>query len=85
MFFSSSKKGEFVEMVEGGIMEAKKKSWETPQLIILARGTPEESVLASCKAISTLNPGPNTSIQNSCSTLETTNCSNCASRGGGAS
>ena len=28
-----------------------KKIWETPQLIILARGTPEESVLTHCKRI----------------------------------
>jgi hypothetical protein len=31
-----------------------KKIWETPQLIILARGTPEESVLIHCKRINAL-------------------------------
>ena len=27
-----------------------KKQWQTPELIILSRGRPEEAVLASCKA-----------------------------------
>ena len=32
-------------------MAVQKKSWEKPQLIILAKGTPEENVLTHCKAI----------------------------------
>lgn len=30
-------------------MEDKKKSWTQPQLIVLGRGQPEESVLGKCK------------------------------------
>lgn len=68
------------------MMNTQKKYWETPQLVILARGTPEESVLLSCKAIAA-TAGPGTSVQNSCASLDDTtkNCSNCQSRGGGAS
>jgi len=32
-------------------MPKQQKSWETPQLIILAKARPEENVLAHCKAI----------------------------------
>lgn len=32
-------------------MSKQNKVWETPQLIILARGMPEENVLKGCKAI----------------------------------
>ena len=32
-------------------MPKQQKSWETPQLIILAKAQPEENVLAHCKAI----------------------------------
>ena len=39
------------------MLEAKKKSWSTPQLIVLARGAPEESVLAACK-IAMVPAGP---------------------------
>ena len=31
-------------------METKKK-WETPQLIVLGKGTPEENVLKHCKHV----------------------------------
>ena len=30
-------------------MEKEKKKWETPKLICLYRGRPEEAVLATCK------------------------------------
>lgn len=67
-------------------MSEKTKAWETPQLIILARGTPEESVLTNCK---TMNPNrPNTgeakSQQDTCAAgPEKKNCSPCQSRGVG--
>lgn len=38
-------------------MEQLKKSWETPQLIILARGTPQETVLEHCKQQSIITNG----------------------------
>jgi hypothetical protein len=31
-------------------IEQSKKEWEKPQLIVLARGEPEEAVLGLCKA-----------------------------------
>jgi hypothetical protein len=57
--------------------------WSTPQLIVLARGTPQESVLTHCK---TQNPsvmvqGPlMQSAQSWCDTDNVGNCSNCQSR-----
>ena len=38
-------------------MEKEKKKWETPKLICLYRGRPEEAVLAACK-LSTASTGP---------------------------
>jgi hypothetical protein len=64
-------------------MEAQKKAWEKPQLIVLARGTPEENVLTHCK---TMNPnqavqGPADLIQqDTCAHGVKGNCSNCQSR-----
>lgn len=69
-------------------MENQKKSWEKPQLIVLARGTPEENVLEGCK---TMNPnqamtGPNQSLQDTCAYGDANkNCSNCQARGVGTS
>ena len=69
-------------------METQKKTWETPQLIVLARGTPEESVLEGCK---TMNPnqsmtGPDQSLQDTCANGPVDkNCSNCQARGVGTS
>ncbi|MFC1597528.1 hypothetical protein ACFL5Q_06285 [Planctomycetota bacterium] len=34
-----------------------KKTWSKPQLIVLVRGKPEESVLLGCKALSDSGPG----------------------------
>ena len=39
-------------------MNKQSKVWETPQLIILARGTPEESVLEGCKTMNPNQPFP---------------------------
>ena len=37
-----------------------KKQWETPQLIVLGKGTPEENVLSTCKYTGGIGmPGPN--------------------------
>ena len=67
-----------------GVKLMEKKTWETPQLIILARGTPEESVLTVCK---TMNPneqrtGTNvTTYQLTCAAGTENKCDNCLSRG----
>lgn len=66
-------------------MEKQLKRWQIPQLIILARGTPEENILANCKAISAINPlTPGNFNQSNCG-FDTPNCSACQARGGGAS
>jgi len=66
-------------------MTPQKKQWLRPQLIVLARGTPQENVLTSCK---TKNPnvpevtGPNpVNAQDRCSEGVTpNNCSVCQAR-----
>jgi hypothetical protein len=70
-------------------MEKPKKNWETPKLIVLARGESEESVLTHCK---TQNPsvyfdGPqDDTLQSDCAAGENfKNCSNCKSRAFGVS
>ena len=37
-------------------MEKEKKKWETPKLICLYRGRPEEAVLTACKAVGAAGP-----------------------------
>ena len=66
-------------------MPKQQKSWQTPQLIILARGTPEESVLLHCKRIG--YGGETTFSQSSgqtgCDQAEgDKSCGNCQSRSG---
>ena len=41
-------------------MADKKKPWTRPQLIVLGRGRPEESVLDKCRNFSPIGRGPNT-------------------------
>ncbi|MCU0486684.1 MAG: hypothetical protein MUC85_11325 [Anaerolineales bacterium] len=43
-------------------MENQKKTWETPQLVVLGRGTPQENVLTHCKAQAS-GGGPETNDQ----------------------
>ncbi len=65
-------------------MSENKKHWTKPQLIVLTRGTPEESVLTHCKRIG--NQGeeePTSTRQLGCDQGEPGNCSNCQARGGG--
>ena len=68
-----------------------KKRWNKPQLIVLARGTPEEAVLDSCKRIDQVNPtgqqGPAETRQSDCSRGYTdgTNCGACQARSNGGS
>jgi len=41
-------------------MKKEKKKWETPKLICLYRGRPEEAVLAACKGGEIPTTGPQT-------------------------
>ena len=64
-------------------MKTQTKRWETPQLIILARGMPEENVLTACKAIDGTNPVfPDNFQQSNCAETPVGNCGTCQSRGG---
>ena len=63
-------------------MENQKKTWEKPQLIILARGTPEENVLTHCKYIGAVVTGPLGTVQTSCNDPNAQQCQNCQSRSG---
>ncbi len=57
-----------------------KKMWRTPELIILARGRTEETVLtSSCKAVG-INSGPSVNAQG-CGAVES-NCGACKPRSG---
>jgi hypothetical protein len=63
-------------------MKASKKQWTRPQLIVLARGTPDESVLEHCKDINSGRTGAiAASQQNQCGQSQT-DCGACLSRGG---
>ena len=45
-------------------MEAKKRTWQTPELTVLVRSRTEEAVLAGCKTVASLG-GPST-LQTNC-------------------
>jgi len=69
-------------------MSGTKTQWTKPQLIVLAKGTPEESVLTNCKTMNPNQPfsGPTDPVaQDTCASGTATNCSPCQSRGLGAS
>lgn len=64
-------------------MTEQNKAWETPQLIILARGTPEESVLTHCKTMNPNQqfPGPDlTTQQLTCAAGVVGKCDVCQAR-----
>ena len=65
---------------------SKKMQWTKPQLIILARGTPEEAVLTHCKQIgmssSPYTGGPESTEQDACSRGAVGNCGACQARSG---
>jgi hypothetical protein len=65
-------------------MSSDKLLWIRPQLIVLARGMPEESVLTHCKRIGFDQPSgtATTQTQTGCDMGEPGNCGNCQSRGG---
>jgi hypothetical protein len=65
-------------------MSASNKQWSKPQLIVLARGAPEESVLTFCKRIVQTGTieGPLVASQYSCDDTNVNNCGNCQARAG---
>jgi hypothetical protein len=66
-------------------MDTPKKVWEEPQLIVLSRGHPEESVLTGCKYIGAVGIYPTLASQDNCNNDTTTNCGNCHDRSPGGS
>jgi hypothetical protein len=61
-----------------------KLEWERPQLIVLAKSTPEESVLASCKTMNPNQPVTGPDIQTNqltCAAGTPDKCDNCQARG----
>ena len=50
------------------------KAWSKPQLIVLARGTPEESILSSCKGTKTT--AAKTEFAN-CTNFSNEKCNSC--------
>lgn len=65
-------------------MEKQRKIWETPQLIILARGTSDESVLVQCKRIGANEFAslPLAAGQVGCDEPNNQNCGACQARSG---
>lgn len=72
-------------------MSYTKKQWTKPQLIVLARGTPEEAVLTHCKTIDQTGTGasgdPYSAAQVACNRQHGgqdnfSNCGACQSRSG---
>ncbi len=60
-----------------------KKMWEKPELIVLLKNRPDESVLTGCKTQSSgITPGTNAQM---CGTTADNKCNACQSRGGGIS
>lgn len=58
------------------------KSWTKPQLIVLTRGTPEESVLTHCKKIGQFEALASLVAQEGCDKGSNQNCGACQSRSG---
>jgi len=59
------------------------KAWVKPEMIILVRGKPEESVLTACKYnAAPLGVGADEALVHGCGDIVSTNCSPCQSRGG---
>jgi len=61
-----------------------RNKWTRPQLIVLTRGTPEESVLLHCKRIGNTgwSSDATSTAQVGCDKAEPGNCGNCQSRSG---
>ena len=64
-------------------MDRQNKEWETPQIISLSRGTPDESVLLHCKRIGATSAStPEAVGQTGCDYDNNNNCGACQSRSG---
>jgi hypothetical protein len=56
--------------------QEQKKAWVTPELIVLIRSQPEESVLTACKELFT--PGTPANNYGGCQTRAGTKCPECS-------
>ena len=65
-------------------MGKQEKVWETPYLVVLSRGTPDESVLLHCKRIGNdgLTDDATNTAQTGCDKGANNNCGACQSRSG---
>jgi hypothetical protein len=64
-------------------MSRDKMQWTTPHLVVLTRGTPEESVLTFCKRIEIGIQGPTAQQQAGCQDLTSPSvCGACQARSG---
>ena len=62
-------------------MSSPKAHWKTPEMLVLNRGRPEESVLQGCKVDGAFGSGSSGVIFNDCKKSETTKCrQSCSSR-----
>jgi len=55
-----------------------KKLWEKPELVVLVRARPEESVLQACKIPGKALPGPYTGVNDYCKIEEGIPCTTCS-------
>lgn len=64
-------------------MSEAKTRWTTPQLIVLARGTPEETLTLNCKIIDVGSVGATDNTQAGCQDIESpSQCGACQARTG---
>jgi hypothetical protein len=73
-----------IDHVTGSVI-MQKKTWETPQLIILARGTPEETLTNGCKVIQKpdmTGGGATSNYQDGCNETNALPCGTCQGRSG---
>jgi hypothetical protein len=65
-------------------MEKIEKVWETPYLVVLSRGRPDENVLLHCKRIGNqgIQADATNTAQTGCDVGDNKNCGACQSRSG---
>ena len=64
-------------------MSKAKRQWTTPKLIVLARGTPEETLLLNCKIIDPGSVGATDNAQAGCQDIDSpSQCGACQARTG---
>jgi hypothetical protein len=59
----------------GGFMKDRKMSWVKPELVILVRNKPEETVLTACKRSGSNNPDG--AVDGGCKGFDPVECSPC--------